>query len=188
VILPPAYRRWDRGPGRMELRTRRTSSALHGYPPSPSGTGLPPRPADQQPLGRQPRRETAYAITSRSPQPAGPERLLQPARGQRESETRLHRVGVPLAMRTARAGHLAQPGDASLPPGGLRQHGRRTEGWCLRLLRSAGAGRFPPANRGAGPQDRGAPIEACANSGQGPPSMTSAARSRAKLPDYSRKR
>ncbi|HAI21197.1 MAG TPA: ISAs1 family transposase, partial [Clostridiales bacterium UBA8153] len=32
-------------------------------------------------LGGRPRRETAYGVTSLSPQPAGPERLLPLARG-----------------------------------------------------------------------------------------------------------
>jgi len=93
MIFPPPYRQWDRGHGRIELRTIRTSSALQGYLTFPHAVQV--FRLDRQTtdlLGRRPRRETAYGITSLSPQQAGPERLLQLARGHWEIENRLHWV------------------------------------------------------------------------------------------------
>jgi hypothetical protein len=92
-IFPPPYHTWDRGHGRIERRTIRTSSALQGYTTFPHALQVFRIDRHTTDLEGNPlRRETSYGVTSLSPEKAGPARLLQLARGHWEIENRLHWV------------------------------------------------------------------------------------------------
>ncbi|MDI7250015.1 MAG: ISAs1 family transposase [Bacillota bacterium] len=92
-IFPPPYREIDKGHGRIEIRTVRATSVLQGYlnfPYAAQVCRIDRITTDLQ--GGNPRRETAYGVTSVPPQVAPPKRLLDFSRGHWHLENRLHRV------------------------------------------------------------------------------------------------
>ena len=89
----PAYQEMDKGHGRIETRTIRTSTALEGYIELPQCKQVFKIERTTTDLnGEKCRREIAYGATSLSPQKADSPKLLELSRGHWCIENRLHWV------------------------------------------------------------------------------------------------
>jgi predicted transposase YbfD/YdcC len=92
-IFPPEYVTTDKGHGRIEVRKIQTSTALNDYLTFPYAAQVFRIQRITYNLkGELKRQETAYGITSLSPEKADAERLLTLNRGHWAIENRLHWV------------------------------------------------------------------------------------------------
>ena len=88
------YPTYDQGHGRIQHRSIRVSSVLQGYLEFPYAAQVGRIDRVTTDLrGAKPRRDTAYAVTSLSPEAASPQRRLELARGHGYIENRRHWVG-----------------------------------------------------------------------------------------------
>ena len=92
-LFPPQYEDYNKDHGRIEARIIKCSTELNDYIDFPHcGQVFTIERITSDLNGENQRTETAYGITSLSPDKANPKELLQIARGHWEIENRLHWV------------------------------------------------------------------------------------------------